>query len=334
MPVQFGRIKYYCPCRETEKRDDPEFSEDEQCFFSLEELYFCQDCGATRCCNCIDVEAVSWFCPTCFFEVSANAAQHSSNSCPRNCLLCGQCGANMVVVAEDGDQYSVKCAVCSWKFSGLTKKSTFASQVGAKRPDEQNFEQLERFFTGKPSNWGAQEPTEVLPRPVRLHCKFKKYCRACRGVLVLPDLKGSSAKLAVKSMAISLVPNLETYTTSDKWMLKMMNPLPIPVKLSFSTRDAMYSRTSVVLGPVVDKHDELSLAKQVPECFIERETTASRQAFMSGVRKKEDGYEEGPNWASVAIESTKGSPVLTSFTIRYETSSDSRQVYLWARIFR
>lgn len=51
----------------------PEYASSFADFSPLERLYFCEECDAIRCDECVGVEVASYYCPSCLFDVpSAN----------------------------------------------------------------------------------------------------------------------------------------------------------------------------------------------------------------------------------------------------------------------
>lgn len=78
-------------------------------FHPLPLLYFCADCLSPRCSLCAVSEIVTYYCPSCLFEVPSASVKAERNRCPRNCFLCpnAECGGYLNVIATDPESGSV-----------------------------------------------------------------------------------------------------------------------------------------------------------------------------------------------------------------------------------
>ncbi|KAF8477330.1 dynactin p62 family-domain-containing protein [Kalaharituber pfeilii] len=99
--------------------------------FPLEHLLYCEDCHQVRCPRCVQEEIVSYFCPSCLFEVPHSTVKTEGNRCTRNCFQCPICFASVTVtssaepsstsLAPSGDRvpqplgpYTLTCHYCHW----------------------------------------------------------------------------------------------------------------------------------------------------------------------------------------------------------------------------
>ncbi|KAF8418810.1 dynactin p62 family-domain-containing protein [Tirmania nivea] len=105
--------------------------------FPLEHLLYCEDCHQIRCPRCVQEEIVSYFCPSCLFEVPSSTVKTEGNRCTRNCFQCPICFASVSVMSSSdigsgasaatttlgpsGEQvtaptgpYSLTCSYCHW----------------------------------------------------------------------------------------------------------------------------------------------------------------------------------------------------------------------------
>jgi dynactin-4 len=122
----------------------PVYPSSSSSFSPLDNLYFCEECDAIRCDQCVAVEVASYFCPSCLFDVpSANVRGDRNRSalsnrklcgqaefmcrCARSCFSCPQCSSYLAVHATDNDNtaesssnptitssYFLACSGCKW----------------------------------------------------------------------------------------------------------------------------------------------------------------------------------------------------------------------------
>lgn len=98
--------------------------------FPLDHLLYCDECDAIRCPRCWLEEVITWYCPSCLFEVPSSVVKSDGNRCGRNCYNCPSCTAILQVTAvtNSGDQsghlkppsqsadesYILQCLYCEW----------------------------------------------------------------------------------------------------------------------------------------------------------------------------------------------------------------------------
>ncbi|OMH85569.1 Dynactin subunit 4 [Zancudomyces culisetae] len=129
-----------------------------------DQLFFCYDCDAIRCKNCVFLEAAGFYCPTCLFEVPMTSVRAENNSCGRNCHSCPVCDQILVVLEGsgkkdmndvDGDKkYWFQCGVCAWdsreigwEFSKPTGISGQIAELGMKVQASEEFDNLVQHFS-------------------------------------------------------------------------------------------------------------------------------------------------------------------------------------------
>ncbi|CCG82596.1 putative Dynactin Arp1 p62 subunit RO2 [Taphrina deformans PYCC 5710] len=102
--------------------------------FSIEELYYCDDCNTHRCPRCVTEEVVSVYCPTCLFEVPGKTSVSGSvyeATCPRNCFRCPCCQTSLQTLGDEEEGYRLKCQYCHW--STVEASLKFRKPTGIKQ---------------------------------------------------------------------------------------------------------------------------------------------------------------------------------------------------------
>ncbi|KAL0256990.1 hypothetical protein SLS55_007800 [Diplodia seriata] len=125
--------QYSTHTKEEEDRTfDPRKSRSNFSLYPLEHLLYCEDCHQIRCPRCVSEEVITWFCPSCLFEVPSSNIRSDGNRCMRSCYNCPVCTAPMVVnsldsenekhvrLGEDGEAvqppgpFYLSCPYCQW----------------------------------------------------------------------------------------------------------------------------------------------------------------------------------------------------------------------------
>lgn len=324
------RVKYFCTCRETRDSEVPETLHDARCFHELNYLYFCEDCAAVRCNYCVDKEVASIFCPSCLFEATQTSAIANGNVCLRNCLRCPDCVTNLVVSSTDAG-YTARCAQCGYSIE-LAKGRSLALQVEDTAENER-IERLKRAFVdGKEIEAEPANPRK-LPLRVPLRARYAKFCKYCRNKVVDPDPQPGSAKIVNAVMARSMVPEIRILAKADQPQLAVFNPTPLELQVSLASKsDVRFLATQLTLKPGSAKRDDLSLIRGVPECLVGRETTASRQVFMEGSRKKQAGVQKGLSWALIDLEVPSDLDEFNvQVSVKFIAGNETMSLTLWLR---
>ena len=104
MGASFPYTHYACPCsdvtsptpstRSTKRisRNQPSIADsaDDRSFnphdarvnyslYPLDHLLYCDECDAIRCARCSTDEVITWYCPTCLFDVPSSAVKSDGN---------------------------------------------------------------------------------------------------------------------------------------------------------------------------------------------------------------------------------------------------------------
>ena len=58
---------------------NPHDSRANYCLYPLDHLLFCDECNAIRCARCSTEEVITWYCPTCLFDVPSSAVKSDGN---------------------------------------------------------------------------------------------------------------------------------------------------------------------------------------------------------------------------------------------------------------
>ncbi|KAF4580853.1 dynactin subunit [Ophiocordyceps camponoti-floridani] len=105
---------------------DPRAPRSSFSLYPLEYLLYCEDCQQIRCPRCVTDEIVTYFCPSCLFEVPSSNLRSEGNRCTRSCFQCPVCVAPLQAssirpsalnVEGDGlptGPYALFCLYCSW----------------------------------------------------------------------------------------------------------------------------------------------------------------------------------------------------------------------------
>ncbi|ORY25840.1 dynactin p62 family-domain-containing protein [Naematelia encephala] len=102
----------------------PSYPSSSSSFSPLSHLYFCEECDAIRCDQCVAVEVASYFCPNCLFDVPSANVRADRNKCARSCFACPLCKTSMAIQATEtksaegssvsGPPYLLVCPGCKW----------------------------------------------------------------------------------------------------------------------------------------------------------------------------------------------------------------------------
>ncbi|TGO89833.1 hypothetical protein BPOR_0092g00190 [Botrytis porri] len=68
------------PTHEEERTFDPRAPRANYSLYPLEHLLYCEDCHQIRCSRCVLDEIVTWYCPSCLFEVPSSTVKSEGNS--------------------------------------------------------------------------------------------------------------------------------------------------------------------------------------------------------------------------------------------------------------
>ena len=75
-------ILYHCPHTEPPRAPlPPAYASSFTDFSALESLYFCEECDAIRCDQCVAIEVASYYCPCCLFDVLGANVRDDKNRC-------------------------------------------------------------------------------------------------------------------------------------------------------------------------------------------------------------------------------------------------------------
>ncbi|KAL2752919.1 hypothetical protein ACRALDRAFT_1072714 [Sodiomyces alcalophilus JCM 7366] len=178
-----------CPCSDTSfsssaaptSDDKTEHEDDGRTFdprapranyslFPLEYLLYCEDCHQIRCPRCVTEEIVTYYCPSCLFEVPSSNLKTEGNRCTRSCFQCPICIGPLVVTsleappdptllatdhaAQPTGPYVLTCSYCHWssteigiqfdKPNGIYQQLTKVSNGGKPRLTAKAFKERSR----------------------------------------------------------------------------------------------------------------------------------------------------------------------------------------------
>lgn len=90
MAAAFPYTHYACPCSTNTPPSntseavesapfDPHDPRAHYALFPLDHLLYCDECDAPRCSRCVAEEVLSWYCPSCLFEVPSSSVLSEGN---------------------------------------------------------------------------------------------------------------------------------------------------------------------------------------------------------------------------------------------------------------
>ncbi|KAG4027530.1 hypothetical protein MFRU_029g00540 [Monilinia fructicola] len=122
----------HSPTHEEEERTfDPRAPRANYSLYPLEHLLYCEDCHQIRCSRCVLDEIVTWYCPSCLFEVPSSTVKSEGNRCTRSCFQCPICISPLSVAESPlvnqyvpnknptGMSYIIHCGYCMWSSSEI-----------------------------------------------------------------------------------------------------------------------------------------------------------------------------------------------------------------------
>jgi dynactin-4 len=73
-------VLFHCSHQDTPHAPlPPAYSSSFSAFSPLDTLYFCEECDAIRCDQCVVVEVASYYCPSCLFDVPSHNVRTDKN---------------------------------------------------------------------------------------------------------------------------------------------------------------------------------------------------------------------------------------------------------------
>ncbi|KAH8898184.1 hypothetical protein GQ53DRAFT_711329 [Thozetella sp. PMI_491] len=156
-----------CPCSDPSTIDHPadassptnaELDDDERTFdprapranyslYPLEHLLYCEDCHQIRCPRCVSEEIVTFYCPSCLFEVPSSNIKSEGNRCTRSCFQCPICIGHLTTVslesspdasllaasntgtAQPSGPFILCCSYCQWNSTEIGIKFDKANGI-------------------------------------------------------------------------------------------------------------------------------------------------------------------------------------------------------------
>lgn len=115
---------------------DPRAPRSNYSLYPLEYLLYCEDCHQIRCPRCVAEEIVTYYCPSCLFEVPSSNLKSEGNRCTRSCFQCPVCVGPLQVTsletppdpnllaadntsAGPSGPWILACAYCHWSSSEI-----------------------------------------------------------------------------------------------------------------------------------------------------------------------------------------------------------------------
>ncbi|EEP82662.1 conserved hypothetical protein [Uncinocarpus reesii 1704] len=174
---------------------------------------------------------------------------------------------------------------------------------------------------------GTRFVADLRPLPVFLRTKRSKRCKACKHILVKPELKPQSTRFRIRLIAISYIPltNLRPIVPlppAPPINLDALEPLK-PIQLLLTLKNHMFDQIRVTLatpsvtpGRVASKvtilcpQFEVGANTDVWDEALQSSTAPDPRSSRSGVEKVAEAgkvWDKGRNWSTVAMEVVPGS---------------------------
>ncbi|KAK3985228.1 dynactin subunit 4 [Cladorrhinum sp. PSN332] len=115
---------------EDERTFDPRAPRSNYSLYPLEYLLYCEDCHQIRCPRCVAEEIVTYYCPSCLFEVPSSNLKSEGNRCTRSCFQCPICIGPLSVTTQEtrppdpslltadnaphSGAFALTCSYCNW----------------------------------------------------------------------------------------------------------------------------------------------------------------------------------------------------------------------------
>ncbi|OIW33178.1 dynactin p62 [Coniochaeta ligniaria NRRL 30616] len=109
---------------------DPRAPRSNYSLHPLEYLMYCEDCHQIRCPRCVAEEIVTYYCPSCLFEIPSSNLKSEGNRCTRSCFQCPICIGPLAVTSLEAPPdpnllaadnasapsgpYILACSYCHW----------------------------------------------------------------------------------------------------------------------------------------------------------------------------------------------------------------------------
>lgn len=326
--------EFFCPCREPAELNSssiPTLIGEKWCSFNLLELLFCTSCQAVRCPFCTIEEPIAWYCDLCSIELNATQASDSSNKCPY-CVQCscGSCSFKTL------DPTTIQCRGCrsqypiysesraesvkimfDAKLQKLVAPLTDFGSDGSRESNSvdiiefveslelddsenlndstnsKNSKSLKSSNDSDNSNDSNDSSNTFHLNLVQLRAKWKKKCRYCDTVL-LKHFPKRLLDYETRHEASEMLPNVEAHLVDGVPKLVFFNNSKKDMQVRLACTNEQVTVSSNFNCPA---RSSLSTFP-APLFMVNRETVASRKAFMNGESK----LKHGSGWAVVDVE--------------------------------
>ncbi|RAL60051.1 hypothetical protein DID88_000677 [Monilinia fructigena] len=282
------------PTHEEERTFDPRAPRANYSLYPLEHLLYCEDCHQIRCSRCVLDEIVTWYCPSCLFEVPSSTVKSEGNRCTRSCFQCPICISPLSVTeAPLPNHYGHNTNPAGSPLSSIAHTNGGTALINAKERRRDREERRSSLAT----ETILEDADEVTEKHVDPNEKL--------------DIESQYANL--KSFYQVLTPLQPT-----QFLLTFKNPLFEPVKISLATKGLTTDRhaSKVILlcpqfdvGANTDMWDEALQDSSSGNPHDRKHSTATHASMTSiDLANEAHGkpWDKGRNWTSVVVEVTPG----------------------------
>ncbi|BEI98088.1 hypothetical protein CcaverHIS631_0303870 [Cutaneotrichosporon cavernicola] len=194
----------------------PAYASSFSSFSPLDTLYFCEECDAIRCDQCVVIEVASYYCPSCLFDVPSHSVRTDKNS--GLATIASETPKETTKNPEErvsGAPYFLICAACKWsskeigwlfdKPSGLAGQSErqFSQSELVQGEYDSLKDSLEKYIAQSGPPPAAQKPDKEKRQshqraPSRHLAQIAASRALGREVPGLPPLKSSGRKARLR----------------------------------------------------------------------------------------------------------------------------------------
>ncbi|KAI1935461.1 hypothetical protein LOZ12_002744 [Ophidiomyces ophidiicola] len=199
---------------------------------------------------------------------------------------------------------------------------------------------------------GTRFVDDLRPLPVFLRTKRSKRCKACKHILVKPELKPQSTRFRIRLIAISYIPltslrPIVPLPPSPPVNLDALEPLK-PIQLLLTLKNHMFDSIRVTLATpsvtpgrvesrvtILCPQFEVGANTDVWDEALQSSSAPDPRSSKSGVEKVAEAgkvWDRGRNWSTVAMEVVPGSLLEAFEKDRMKEDEDVLEIPIFVRL--